>query len=110
MSVELAELKTRKQALLIQSDLHRQTLLIDAAALEASMTWVDQGVSLFRQARPVLLACGPVLGFLLARRTGRKISFAPTALSLWQLGRTLADFWKSLRKPYERASAGRKTS
>ncbi len=84
----------RKQALLIESELHRATLRADLDQLAASTAWIDGAVHFARQSAPLVLALGAGAGLLLVRgvtgsRGGggtfsRLLRWGQTAYTVWQ--------------------------
>lgn len=90
----MTDLQLRKQALLLESELHRATLQVELARLEASAAWIDQAVQTARQSKPLLLAAGLSAGMLLVRgltgsragggKLARVLRWGQTAYSLWR--------------------------
>jgi hypothetical protein len=62
------EIHLRKQALLLESELHRAALRADLTQLAASAAWIDHTVGVVQKTRPLFLALGAGAGLLLARR------------------------------------------
>ena len=84
----------RKQALLIESELHRATLRADLERLEASTAWIDGAVQFARQSRPLVLALGAGAGLLLARGAAGSHSGGGTFFRLLRWGQTAYAVWK----------------
>jgi len=91
----MTDLQLRKQALLIESELHRATLQLELARLEASVAWIDHALNFARQARPLLLTVGVGAGLLLARGlTGARPGGGSFA-RLLRWGQSAYVLWKS---------------
>ena len=91
----LAELKLRKRALIVESDLNRLRLRTDLADLRAAASWLTSLSAASRKFAPWLRILAPLAGLLMGRRAtptgslfGRILRTAGWARSLWS-------FWQA---------------
>jgi hypothetical protein len=67
-SEKVRELQLRKQQLLVESELNRRTVLLEADRIGRSFSWVSSGWEMFKVLRPFWVVAAPVAGFSIARK------------------------------------------
>ena len=85
----LAEIEQQQEALVLQSDLHRQMLALETAAWAQRFAWVDAARQNVTGARWWLLPVAAIGGLFAARKWRTLIKWVPTGLSIWKWVRTL---------------------
>ena len=91
---ELDKLNLQKQALLLESSLHRAALQADIRSLRSATTWVREATSVSREFAPWLTLLAPVAGFLLARRARRSASWFGRVVTAVKWIGPLYGMWK----------------
>ncbi len=90
---ELTRWLERKEALLLQSDVHRRALVKDARLLRPAAGWVDLGVDLARKARAGFNSLAPLLSWWggrkrassgVLRKMAGVVSVARSVTALWK--------------------------
>jgi multidrug resistance efflux pump len=89
----MKELAARKQALVAESELTRQTLRAEFRGLQASLGAVADRVKWARAALKVALLAAPLGGLILARKKGGWRGLARAGLAAWRLLRPLRALW-----------------
>ena len=75
--------------MVLQADMHRQVLLLEATAWAQRFAWVDSTLQAVSGAKWWLLPVAAVGGVLAVRKWRTLIKWVPTALSVWKWTRTL---------------------
>jgi hypothetical protein len=90
----MTDLEARRAALLLESELNRQALRLEAARVQVSLQRLRAGVF----SGPNLWKwVAPVAGFVLARKFGSS-GTAATGTALFSMGRALWNAWKDRRR------------
>ena len=84
------QLRVRKQALLVESELNRQTLLLEWQGLKASVSWVRTGMGWLRILGPMGIWLAPVAGLFVARQWPSREGWWHKALLAWRLWKRVA--------------------
>jgi len=85
----LAEIERQQDELLLQSDLHRQMLALEAASWALRFALVDSASQTVSGDRWWLLPVAAIGGVLAMRKWRSLVKWAPAALSVWKWARTL---------------------
>src|SRR5437660_1072951 len=83
---EVGDLQERKRALVRQSEVYRQTLVVEFHNLRLYTERVRRRVDTLKSFNPFLTLAAPLAGGLFRRRVGRsKLRFVGKALLAWRL-------------------------
>jgi|PlaIllAssembly_1097288.scaffolds.fasta_scaffold397841_2 hypothetical protein len=85
----LAEIERQQEELLLQSDLHRQMLALEAASWAQRFAWVDSASQTFSGARWWLLPVAAIGGIFAVRKWRTLVKWVPAALSVWKWAQRL---------------------
>jgi hypothetical protein len=85
----LAEIERQQEELLLQSDLHRQMLALEAASWAQRFAWVDSASQTFSGALWWLLPVAAIGGVFAVRKWRTLVKWVPAALSVWKWARRL---------------------
>jgi hypothetical protein len=96
---ELDQLETRKQELLLESELHRQTLALQWQGLKVSVSWMRTGIDLVRSLQPLWVVAAPMAGLFLGRQWKSGSGWWRKALFVWRWGKKIYLAWHFLRPP-----------
>jgi hypothetical protein len=94
---EMNALQSRKQELLLQSEVNRRMLARDSKRLQATLAWADSGIDLARKINPAFMIAAPLLGFWLARRAASGSAPWGKVAFCWQLFRKASSILKRLK-------------
>ncbi len=93
---ELAELRLRKRALVLESDLHRLALRREWSELCAGFGWVREAGGYWREVKRWAVVLAPLAGILVARGAAGASSRLGRALSLFRWAQSLYGLWRRL--------------
>jgi hypothetical protein len=85
----IAEIERRQEDLVLQADIHRQMLVLEATGWAQRFAWVNSTRQAVSGARWWLLPVAAIGGVLAVRKWRTLIKWLPTALSVWKWTRTL---------------------
>ena len=85
----LAEIEQQVEELVLQSELHRQMLILEATTWRQRLAWVDSARQSVSGARWWLLPVAAIGGLVAARKWRIVLRWIPTGLSIWKWVRTL---------------------
>lgn len=85
----LAKIERQQEDLVLQSDLHRQMLALEAANWAQRFAWVDSARQSVSGTRWWLLPVAAIGGVFAVRKWRTLIKWVPTGLSIWKWVRTL---------------------
>jgi hypothetical protein len=83
----LSELEERKRLLVLQSDMHRGLLRLEAGLWRERLSWVRSTQTTLAAGRPLLLAGGVVAGVVALRHWRSLLRWAPALLTAWRWAR-----------------------
>jgi hypothetical protein len=92
---EIADLRLRKQMLILESHLNRAELEADWEELHRATAWLRRAATTLNQARPLLLLLAPLAGLMVGRRPARPAGFVRRLLGLLKWIRPLLGLWRS---------------
>ena len=92
---ELAELQLRKRALVLESELLRQTLRAECRGWRARTAWVGETAQAYQKFRPWLVVLAPLAGLLAARTLRRPQPSGSRVSTAFKWAQTLFLLWKS---------------
>ena len=70
-AARLNVLRQRRQELLAASEAHRRLLVVECAAVQERLEWLDRGVTIARRLKPFVGLAVPLLSVWAARRGNR---------------------------------------
>jgi hypothetical protein len=85
----LAKIERQQEELVLQSDLHRRVLALEAVNWAQRFAWVDSARQSVSGARWWLLPVAAIGGVFAVRKWRALIKWVPTGLSIWKWVRTL---------------------
>jgi hypothetical protein len=91
---ELDRLAAQKQALLVESTLHRLAVQAEFQSLRSATAWVREAADRSGELTPLLLILAPLAGFLLAKGSRRPDSWLSRALAAAKWIGPLYGLWK----------------
>lgn len=95
----LKEIELRKQQLIVQSDLYRQLLTLEALDVEESSRWLFRAWDMAKKVIPVAMLALPILRLVRGKRPrGGKTSWLARALMVWQIFRQIRPQIESYRR------------
>lgn len=93
---ELAELRLRKRALVLESDLHRLALRREWGELCAGFDWVREAGGYWHEAKKWAVVLAALAGLLAARGAAGASSRLGRFLSVFRWARSLYGLWRRL--------------
>ena len=94
---DLEQLRARKQELLLESKLHRQTLNLQWKGLKISLSWMRTGIELVQSFQPFWVVLAPLAGLLIGRQWRSGSGWWHKVLFVWRLGKKAYLAWNFLR-------------
>jgi hypothetical protein len=102
----LNDLRARREALLLESELNRQALRLEVIRIELTIDRLRRGIF---SGQNVWKWVAPVAGFVIARKFGSSASGAKTS-AFFAIGQTLWNAWKERRRAAPRPDPGKSGS
>jgi hypothetical protein len=103
----IEQLNLRKQALVLESSLNRQAVVLEAGELRSAASWVSSASRVSQRVAPFLMVLAPLAGLLAVRRARQPISMISRLAKLAKWIGPAYSIWRSFsaaRKPGSGAS------